>query len=123
METKPKVLKWALVIGIVVVLNLFFNYTISLFYKGPDYNTYFPPTQVIDQITTKDACLNVGGQWTENPYKDGSPVPILSGYGSNTTGGYCNPDFTKQQEFNNAQKVYQRNIFIILIVWVLFHLP
>ncbi|MFA6585594.1 MAG: hypothetical protein WCS86_00305 [Candidatus Paceibacterota bacterium] len=115
METKPKVLKWALIIGIVVVLNLFFNYTISLFYKEPDYNTFFPQQQVVEPITNKDACLKVGGQWIESPvYKDGKTVPVPAG--SPQVMSYCNPDFTKQQEFSDAQKVYQRNIFIILVV-------
>ncbi len=114
METKPKFLKWALIIGIVVVLNLFFNYAISLFYKEPDYNVYFPQSQVVEPVETKEACLKVGGQWTENPYKDGTPSPIPSGF--NNGKGYCNPDFTKQQNFNEAQKVYQRNIFLMLVV-------
>lgn len=115
METKPKVLKWALIIGIVVVLNLFFNYAISLFYKEPDYNDYFRQPQVVEQITTKEACLQVGGQWTENPaYYKGEQVPVPVSSPQITS--YCNPDFTKQQEFSDAQKVYHRTIFIILVV-------
>jgi hypothetical protein len=117
METKPKVLRWALVVGILVVLNLFFNYSISLFYKEPDYNAYFPQPQVVEPITTKEACLKVGGQWTEGaPYENkvGSTTPIPAG--SVQSNSYCNPDFTKQQEFNDAQKIYQRNIFIVLVI-------
>lgn len=117
METKPKLLKWALVIGIVIVLNLFFNYAISLFYKEPDYNIFFPQQQVVEPITTKEACLGVGGQWTESPVpvsKGGytTPVPVSSPQITS----YCDPNFTKQQQFNDAQKVYQRTIFIILVV-------
>lgn len=113
METKPKVLKWALIIGIIVVLNLFFNYAISLFYKEPDYDAFFPQSQVIEPIDTKEECLKVGGQWTENSvYKDRYSATIPTPAQSS----YCNPDFTKQQEFNDAQKVYQRTIFIILVV-------
>ncbi|MEK7088569.1 MAG: hypothetical protein AAB913_00380 [Patescibacteria group bacterium] len=115
METKPKVLRWALIIGILVVLNLFFNYTISLFYKEPDYNTYFTQPQVVEPITTKESCLKVGGQWTQSPApKDRYAVPTPASYPQMTS--YCDPNFTKQQEFNDAQKIYQRNIFIILIV-------
>ena len=115
METKPKVFKWALVIGIVVILNLFFNYTISLFYKEPNFDNYFPRPQVVESITTKEACLKVGGQWIEGPtynerYVKPKPVDFSE------MKSYCDPNFTKQQEFNNAQKSYQRNIFIILIV-------
>jgi len=116
METKPKVLKWALIIGIVIVLNLFFNYAISLFYKQPDYNAYFPQSQVVEPITTKEACLAVGGQWTENTNaipKGGIQTPITNPLTNNS---YCDPNFTKQQEFSHAEKVYNRNIFIMLVV-------
>ena len=58
--------KWALIIGIVIVFNLFINYAISLVYKAPDWNSYFTQSQVVEAINTKDECLNVGGQWTEN---------------------------------------------------------
>ena len=114
METKPKVLKWALIIGIVIVLNLFFNYSISLFYKEPDYNNYFAQSQVVKPITTKEECLAVGGQWNENGAVYNNTVPA-----SATTPemkSYCDPNFTKQQEFNQAEKVYNRNIFIILVI-------
>ncbi|MEI7810566.1 MAG: hypothetical protein WCI41_03365 [bacterium] len=118
METnqKPKVLKWALVIGIVIVLNLFFNYSISLFYKEPDYNNYFKQAQVVEPITTKEACLKVGGQWNENgPAYYSAPAGT-----SPDVKSYCDPNFTKQQEFNQAQKVYNRNIFIVLVLLGVF---
>ncbi len=113
METnKPKVLKWALIIGMVVVLNLFFNYTISLFYKAPSYDGYFPQQQVVEEIKTKSECLDVGGQWVENTryYKliDGQEVP--------QPGDYCDRDFTKRQEYDKARQSYERNIFIMLVV-------
>ncbi len=114
MEPKPKFFKWALIIGIVIVLNLFFNYSISLFYKAPDYNVYVPQQQVIEPITTKDACLKVGGQWNGNfpVYKETSPASVSVPQVSS----YCDQNFTKQQEYNNAQKVYERNVFLILVV-------
>jgi hypothetical protein len=114
MQTQPKVLKWALIIGIVIVLNLFFNYTISLFYKQPDYNTYFPRAQVVEPITTKDECLKVGGQWNENNLVPKSVSPVSTT--SPQVSGYCDPNFTKQQEYTSALKTYNRNIFIILVI-------
>lgn len=114
METKPKVLKWALIIGIVIVLNLFFNYTISLFYKEPDYNLYFAQPQVVEPITTKEECLKVGGQWNEDSAVYNNTIP--TGATKPTMTSYCDRNFTKQQEFNNVQKIYNRNIFIILVV-------
>jgi len=113
METnKPKLFKWALVIGIVIVLNLFFNYTISLLYKEPSYDRYFPQQQVVKEIKTKESCVEAGGQWTENTryYKsaDGLEIPQPA--------SYCDPDFTKRQEYDEARKGYERNIFIMLVI-------
>ena len=53
--------KWALVIGILIVMNLFFNYALSLVYTAPDYSTYFPQSQVVSTINTQQDCLAVGG--------------------------------------------------------------
>ncbi|MBP9711536.1 MAG: hypothetical protein KBD55_00700 [Candidatus Pacebacteria bacterium] len=110
MQTQSKVLKWSLIIGIVIVLNLFFNYALSLVYKSPDYNNYFPQSQVVEPVTTKEACLNIGGQWNENtvPQKIEGTKEVVK--------GYCDPNFTKQQEFMAAQKVYDRNVFITLVI-------
>ncbi len=113
MQTQSKVLKWSLIIGIVIVLNLFFNYALSLLYKEPDFNDYFPQSQVVQQITSKEECLKVGGQWNENTVRniDGQPI-LLKG----TVEGYCDPNFTKQQEFSKAQKAYDRNVFVTLVL-------
>ena len=55
MNTQSRIGRWSVIIGIVIVLNLFFNYTLSLVYKQPDYSTYCPPepfvAQPLDQKT------------------------------------------------------------------------
>ena len=114
MNTQSKVLKWALIIGIVIVLNLFFNYALSLIYKAPDYSIYFKQPQVVDAINTKEDCLKIGGQWNENS-RDIYGQPILIGK-TPAIKGFCDPNFTKQQDFENAQKVYDRNVFITLVL-------
>ena len=30
--------------------------------------------------------------------------------------GYCDPNYTKQQEFSNAQNHYERSVFLILVL-------
>lgn len=106
METQSKVLKWALILGIVIVLNLFFNYTLSLIYKHPNYEAFCPVSQVIKPIESEAACLEVGGQWNANVYPDAK------------TGvkGYCDPNFTCANNYYEAQKVYDRNVFITLVI-------
>ena len=117
METPNKVLKWGIIIGIIVVLNLFFNYSISLFYKEPEWDSYFRQPQVVEPITKKDECLKVGGQWTEQNYQYyDKTVPVQIDSSGKPIKGYCNPDYTKQQEFTKMQNIYQRNVFIALII-------
>ena len=110
---KPKFLKWALIVGIVIVLNLFFNYTISLFYKQPEYNTYFPQTQIVEPINIQEDCVKTGGQWTAYDWSDNTPGPKSA---NPQLRGYCDSNFTKQKVFEQAQKVYQRNVFIMLVI-------
>ena len=110
MNTQSKVLKWSLIIGIVIVLNLFFNYTLSLVYKHPIYENFCPNTaQVIEPIETKEECVALGGQWNGNVYYP-EPKPKMA------PDGYCDPQFTCRNNYDAAQKVYDRNVFITLVV-------
>ena len=115
METQSKVLKWSLIIGIIIVLNLFFNYTLSLIYKQPDYNTYFTQEQVIEPIIVKEKCLEVGGQWNEGDARYyGENIGKIMPAGAQKS--WCDPDFTKRQAFEKMVKVYDRNVFITLVL-------
>ena len=112
METQSKVLKWVLIVGIVIVLNLFFNYTLSLVYKQPDYNDFCPNTaQVIEPVDTKEQCVAAGGQWNGNVYSQ--PVPAVDKIAPK---GYCDLQFTCRNNFDTAQKIYDRNVFVTLVL-------
>jgi magnesium-transporting ATPase (P-type) len=101
--------KWSLIVGIIIVINMFFNYAISLVYKAPEYPNN--QTQVIGNLYTKESCLSVGGQWTANP-PEIKPADPQGKYYS----GYCNPDYTKQMQYEQDRKTYERTVFIILFV-------
>ncbi len=104
----------SLIIGIVVVLNLFFNYALSLVYKEPDLNAFCPNTsQVITKTDTREACLANGGQWNENTYY--APTPVTP-EGKPMPQGYCDQQFICRQNFETAQKGYDRNVFITLVL-------
>ena len=113
METqqKSKVLKWSLIIGITIVLNLFFNYSLSVVYSSPEYNNFCKNEQVVEAITTKDACVAVGGQWNANVYPQ-KPTVV----GEVVPAGYCDPNFTCSKEFQTASDNYDRNVFVTLVV-------
>jgi len=107
--TQPnKVLKWLLIIGIVIILNLFFVYGIKVIYNAPAFENFCPVSQVNTTPSTEAECVAQGGGWTSDP----SIAPIIS----NQPAGYCNVNFTCQKQFTAANDVYNRNVFVALVI-------
>lgn len=108
--------KWVLVMGIALVANLFLNYALDAFYPSPKYETFCPQKQVQEAVLTKEACLAKGGQWSENVvspkqygiYQDLIPAQSIV--------GNCNENYTCNRNFGDAMSVYNRNVFIVLVV-------
>ena len=111
--------KWILVGGIMIVANLFLNYALDAFYPAPAYETFCPMKQVNEAILTKDACVTEGGQWNEQPYSQpyaqGEIVAVPVKMPEKVQGS-CNQNYTCQNNFNDAQKIYDRNVFIVLVI-------
>src|SRR3989338_6995216 len=63
-----KFLKWALILGIIVVLNLFFAYAMKVVYNEPEYTNFCEEKQIVEKIDTKEQCIGQGGQWNEKNY-------------------------------------------------------
>ncbi len=103
-----KFVKWSLIVGIVIVINMFFNYAISLVYKAPEYPVNNSP--VVETFYTKEKCLEVGGQWTDVP----SAYDLKTFAQQKDLGGYCDSEYTKRMEYEKERKVYERTVFIIL---------
>jgi len=101
--------KISIIVAIIIVMNMFFNYTVSLVYKEPVYDSYIKSTQVVEIITTKDKCISVGGQWNENI------SPDLTTKGKTQIQGSCDENYTNQINYDNARKVYEKKVFITLI--------
>ena len=114
METKS-ILKWALVLSIVVVLNLFFNFAIDSFYDSPDYNDYCgnQSEPVVNVPRNQEQCVADGGQWTENA---GKPIPESVIRENTEPAGWCDIDFTCRKEYEEAQSLYNRNVFVGLVI-------
>lgn len=112
METnnQPRFLKWSLVFAIAIVSNLFINYALSVAYKSPVWNDFCPNNQVIEQITTKDQCVAKGGQWNANVAYD------VTGQTKPVPAGYCDPNYTCQMKYTEAQAAYDRVVFIVLVI-------
>ena len=107
---QPSFVKISIIVAIVIVMNLFFNYGVSLVYNEPINDAYTNPNQVVEAITTKEKCISVGGQWNENV----SPSPDVKG--KTEIQGFCNENYTKQLNYEAARKVYEKKVFITLII-------
>lgn len=111
--------KIIIVLGIIIVLNLFFNYGIDTFYKGPKYENFCKPEALSKQYAVKEECEAVGGFWTENTnIKIGSEephaLPVIKD--AKEPRGWCDVEYTCRKDFESARDFYNRNVFIILII-------
>lgn len=107
MNTSNRIGRWSIIAGIVIVLNLFFNYALSLAYKAPVYENFCPSSQVVTVPNNQSQCVAQGGQWTNNTYY-GGPKPEPA--------GYCDLQYACRQNFDTANKSYNRNVFIVLVI-------
>jgi len=111
--------KIVIALAIIIVLNLFFNYGISTFYKGPQYEDFCKPEILSKQYQVKDDCDNVGGLWTDNHNKplyneNIAQVPVMDK--KTEPLGWCDVEYTCRKDFISINNLYNRNVFIILII-------
>lgn len=120
MDVKPRknisILKWLLIVSIVIVLNLFFNFGISSFYHAPKFEDFCKNEKINVQPVTKDACVAVGGQWNESSLIEKMIPSNITEPQKLQTNSYCDTSFTCRQEFEMANNVYQRNVFVTLVI-------
>jgi hypothetical protein len=94
METhQPKFVRWALMLGIVIILNVFFSVIVALAYPAPDYNNYCPNIQPSVTPANAATCDAQGGVW------NASVTPTDSAAKA-TPSGFCDM-------YAKCQKVYQ----------------
>lgn len=110
------VIKWALSIGIIIVLNLFFSVAIETVYPQPQYDTFCTQTQVTPIYEDENSCVAAGGQWNPGVEPKRNPDGSIPVEQFTAAQGYCNVYFTCNQEYQDAQELYARNVFVILIV-------
>lgn len=104
--------KIALALSIIVVLNLVFNLGINTFHRGPDIDN-FCGEETRQIYTTPTTCEAIGGEWTETfPKGERVVLPI----GEPSFNPYCNAQATCRGEYQDAREIYNRNVFIFLII-------
>lgn len=116
--------KLALSLSIVLVLNLLFNVAVSVVYSSPQYDN-FCREEHRKYYNSREACEAIGGEWgayIDGPYYRGPiPAKIAPPPGGETSGvdepkEYCNPSKTCAKEYDSAQSLYNRNVFIALVI-------
>lgn len=107
------IIKWAFVMGIMIVANLFLTYLVDVLYDAPAFTDFCQDRQVNQVIDSEAACLEVGGQWNENMDRQ-KPVPqsILE----SVPAGYCDVHYTCGKQYAEAMSVYHRNVFVVFII-------
>lgn len=93
------VLKWSLTVGIIIVLNLFFNYAITLVYPEPNFDEIY-------SARTNEQCLEVGGEWIQHPKR------VVQEFENPIDDGYCNAE----NVIKSIRDPYQTNVFVVLVV-------
>lgn len=102
-----RILQWALTLSLIIILNLFFNFAIRLVSIPPSWEKFCPQQQVTIQPKNQQECVAKGGAW--NDY-GAVPKPI-----SEPT-GYCDLNFTCQKNYQSASDLYNRNVFVALVI-------
>jgi hypothetical protein len=106
-HTQPKFVRWALLAGIVIILNVFFSVVVALAYPTPQYDAFCPHQDI--SPTDSKTCVAQGGQWTEySPAPEQVSGPKMS--------GYCDMYAKCQKPYETAQKQHSLYAFVIMTV-------
>lgn len=107
----PKFVRWALMIGIVVVLNIFFNVVLALAYPAPVYESYCPQVNVVP--TDSATCDEHGGVWSA--YAPAAPAPAPTDVASPKSTGYCDLYAKCQKPFQAASDTHALYAFVLML--------
>lgn len=107
----PKFVRWALMLGIVVILNVFFSVLVSLALPAPDYATYCPAAAANAPAPMNAAdCASANGVWTE----DGAPQPATLNAPAEPT-GYCDLTANCQPLYDAANNTHDLYAFVFMV--------
>ena len=113
---RPRFVRWALMLGIVIILNVFFSVLIALALPAPVYEHYCP-TPNAPTVTDAATCDAQGGTWTEYPL---APAPDSAAKPATT--GYCDLYAKCQAPYQAASDRHALYAFIAWIVLGVFAL-
>ena len=105
----PKFVRWALLIGIVVILNVFFSVVLSLSYPAPVYEDYCPQVNIVP--TDAPTCDAQGGVWSAF-----SPAPVAADLTGPKSTGYCDMYAKCQKPFQAANEAHALHAFVLMTI-------
>ncbi len=96
-------------LGIVIILNVFFNVVVALAFPAPEYTAYCPlasrPTVSVED--SKTTCDAQGGTWIDTTIDPG----ITGGKNS----GYCDMYAKCQKPYEDASKQHALYAFVLML--------
>ncbi len=106
--------KIALILCIILMLNVFYNYGISTFYPGPKQEDYCGKYRGMD-LNTKEKCEAAGARWQSG---DGlkSPAMMENAPAQPAGASFCDYWEKCEKEFTAVRNPYNKNVFIILSI-------
>ncbi len=112
-----KIKEIILALAIVIVLNLFFNYGVFTFYPEPKFENFCSVELTQKVYTEKASCEAVGGKWYESNQVnyDGQIVPMKPQPQTGET-SWCDSTAKCRESYESARDVYNRNVFIALVI-------
>ncbi|MDP3799956.1 MAG: hypothetical protein Q8Q90_00855 [bacterium] len=113
-----KIKEIILALAIVVVLNLFFNYGVFTFYKEPKLENFCSAELTQKVYTEKVSCEAAGGRWYESSQVNynGQIVPVKPDPQVVGATSWCDSTDKCRKDYDTVRNVYNRNVFIVLIV-------
>ncbi len=106
--THPKFVRWAVMLGIVIALNLFFFAARALVLPEPDFEDYCPTR--VQPASTEEACTAQEGVWVLTPDNTQATAAVKP-----SPEGYCDLYQKCQPLYDDAQKDYQMYAFAIML--------
>ncbi|HEX8946914.1 MAG TPA: hypothetical protein VF829_01745 [Candidatus Paceibacterota bacterium] len=110
----PKFVRWALLIGIVVILNVFFFVVEQIIFPAPKYENYCP--RPVLQAQDAATCDAQGGVWNEYPMQQ-QPAPAPTEAIKPVPGGYC--DYTAKCQPVYEKALQQQHLYAFVLMTVL----
>lgn len=106
--TTPKFVRWAVLIGIVIALNLVFVVGRSFVLSEPVYDNYCPT--MVQPAVTEEECGLQDGVWIATPTDKGVTAVVKP-----NTDGYCDLYQTCQPLYDADRETYELYSFVLLV--------